>query len=122
MATKSGLNQADWREIKAELRHILIGVAKLGKTIFYSDLAKQVTYATIHHRAPAFDHILQELCADEVGENRPILGVVVVNKATGRCGDGFYKWASAYGYDTHNPQAFWDAEFNRVLEYWQNAD
>jgi hypothetical protein len=122
MTTKSGLNKSNWDEIKSELRHILIGLAKMGKTIFYSDLARQVTSAHIHHRAPAFDHILQDLCADEIAEGRPILGVVVVNKATGRCGDGFYKWASAQGYDTHDSEAFWQAEFARVVDYWQNSD
>lgn len=120
--TKSRLSKADYVQIQAEIREILIGLAKIGKTIHYSELARQITCANIHHRSPIFEHILQSLCADEVAERRPILGVLVVNKATGRCGDGFYKWASGYGFDTHDPQAFWDAEFERVIEYWQTQD
>lgn len=119
---KSSLNQANYDAIKAEIRHILIGLAKLGKTIFYSDLARQITSANIHHRAPIFEHILQDLCTDEMAEGRPILGVVVVNKQTGRCGDGFYKWANAHGFDAHDSEAFWQSEWNRALDYWQNAD
>jgi len=120
--TKSGLNHAHYDAIKAEIRHILIGLAKLGKTIYYSDLARQITSTTIHHRAPVFEHILQDLCADEVADGRPILGVVVVNKQTGRCGDGFYKWASVHGFDTHDNEAFWQSEWIHVLDYWQNSD
>lgn len=119
--TKSRLTEANYAQIQAEMREILIGLAKLGKTMSYSELASQITCANIHHRAPAFERILQALCTAEVRENRPILGVLVVNKATGRCGGGFFKWASAYGFDTHDPEAFWQAEFGRVLDYWQNA-
>lgn len=120
--TKSRLNDADYSQIQAEIREILIGLAKIGKTISYSELARQITCASIHHRAPIFERILQSLCADEVDEKRPILGVLVVNKAIGRCGDGFYKWAGGYGFDTHDPEAFWDSEFERVIQYWQNQD
>lgn len=118
MNKKSALTQADWRAIKLETIGILVGLARVRKTIAYSELSAQMTTASIHYRAPAFDRILQELCADEVTAGRPILGVLVVNKQTGRCGAGFFKWCGLQGYNVDDPEQFWQAEFARVCDYW----
>jgi len=119
---KYGLSDADFDAIKAEIHGILIGIARLESTITYSELAMQIRSAYIHYRAPAFDRILQQLCADEVDAGRPILGVVVVNKLTGRCGAGFYKWCALQGVDVSNPAYFWQEEYKRVCEYWQGIE
>ncbi|GAB4525263.1 MAG: hypothetical protein OHK0046_40900 [Anaerolineae bacterium] len=116
---KYGFSEASWDAIKEEIRAILITLARLRKTIAYSELAMQVQTAYIHHRAPAFDRILQALCDDEIAAGRPILGVLVVNKQTGRCGAGFYKTCGLRGYDVSDPEAFWQAEFARVCDYWE---
>ena len=116
--TKYGLSEVTWDTIKTEIRFILMGLAHERQTIYYADLAEQVQTAYIHYRAPAFDRILQNLCADEIAEGRPILGVVVVNRQTGRCGAGFFKWCAAHGCDVTDPEAFWQAEFKRVCDYW----
>lgn len=116
------LNRTEWHIIKAEIRAILIGLAKLRLTISYSELAAQIQSTYIHYRAPAFDRILQDVCADEVAAGRPILGVLVVNKQTGRCGAGFFKWAGLHGFDVDDPVAFWQAEFERVCDYWHKVE
>lgn len=123
---KYGLADASWDAIKAEIRHILIGLARLEKTIAYSELAAQLQSAYIHYRAPAFGEILRELCLDEMAADRPVLGVLVVNKQTGRCGAGFFKWAAAQseqqGWDASDPEVFWQAEMARVCAYWQETE
>lgn len=119
---KRDLSEADWRAIKAEIRAILIGLARMRRTIYYSELAAQVRTAYVHYRAPAFDRILQDLCADEVTSSRPILGVLVVNKQTGYCGTGFFKWAALMGYNVSDPEVFWHQEFERVCDYWANTE
>jgi len=116
------LTDTEWNTIKAEIREILIGLAKLEITISYSELAARIQSAYIHYRAPAFDRILQDLCADEVAAGRPVLGVVVVNKQTGRCGAGFFKWAGLQGYDVSDPEVFWQVEFERVCHYWDEVE
>jgi hypothetical protein len=115
---KYGLAEAEWDEIKAEVRGILIGLARVEQTIYYSDLAIAISTAHMHHRAPAFAQILQDLCADEVAAGRPILGVLVVNKQTERCGAGFFKWCAAQGFDVSDPEAFWQREYERIVDYW----
>lgn len=116
--SKYGLSDASWDAIKAEIHALLVLLAQKRQTIAYSELAAQLQTVYIHYRAPAFDRILQQLCEDEIAAGRPILGVLVVNKQTGRCGAGFFKWAGVSGYDVADPEAFWQAEFRRVCDYW----
>ena len=120
--SKYGFTAVEWRDIKAEIRDILIGLAKLGRPISYSELASQITTAYVHHRATGFHSILRELCADEMDEGRPTLGVLVVKKQTGRCGNGFYRFAANRGEDVSDPEQFWLNEYDRVCDYWQNVD
>ena len=86
MTTKSGFTEADWREITAEMRQILIGLAQKRETICYSALATQIQTAYIHHRAPAFMSILRDLVEEDTAAGYPNLAVLVVRKHTGRCG------------------------------------
>lgn len=122
MSTKRDLSNTEWQGIKEEIRTLLIGLAKIRRTISYSELAAQIRVAYVHYRAPAFDRILQDLCADEVAASRPILGVVVVNKQTGYCGAGFFKWAAMMGYNVSDPELFWHEEFERVCNYWADME
>lgn len=119
--TKQGFVSADWEAIKAEIREILIGLAKMGRPISYSELAMQIKTAYVHHRAPSFHNMLRELCADELDAGRPSLGVLVVLKTTGRCGNGFYSFASNRDEDVSDPEAYWQSEYDRVCDYWSNA-
>lgn len=118
---RSDLTSADWNAIKEEIREILIGLARMGSTIAYSELAAQIQTAYLHYRAPAFGSILRDIAAEEEDAGRPKLAVLVVNKQTGRCGAGFFKHAAAQGYDVSDPEAFWQAEFERVCDYWRNV-
>lgn len=116
--TKLGLGDADWSEIKAEMRHILIGLARKRQTICYSDLAVQIRTAYIHHRAPAFMAILRELVDEDSAEGHPTLAALVVRKQTGRCGPGFFRIAAENGEDISDPEAFWKVSFERVCDFW----
>ena len=51
-----------------------------------------------------------------------MLAVLVVNKQTRRCGAGFFRHAAALEHDISDPEAFWRAEFERVCDYWQDAE
>ena len=72
----------------------------------------------MHHRAPAFHRLLRELCREEIAQERPILGVVVVNKQSGICGAGFFKFCAGLGYDVSDAKRFWQTQFARVCDYW----
>lgn len=116
--SRYGLTTVRWDEIKAEIRHILIQQARARRPIAYSELAARLQTAYLHHRAPAFGSILREIAAEEEAAGHPMLAVLVVNKQTGRCGAGFFKHAAAQGFDVTDAEAFWQAEFGRVCDFW----
>lgn len=115
---RNGLAAADWAAVKDEIRTILISLARLRRTITYSDLAAQIRTAYVHHRAPAFHELLRQACQEEADAGRPSPCVLVVRKQTGLCGAGFFKYAAAAGADVSDPQAYWQREFEHVCAYW----
>ncbi|MEQ8673070.1 MAG: hypothetical protein RLP44_16890 [Aggregatilineales bacterium] len=122
MSDRYGFADADLMTIKEEIRTILIQLARSCKTITYSNLCARIQTAYMHHRAPGFHYLLRELCRDEISAGRPVIGVVVVNKQTGRCGAGYFKFAAQMGADVSDPETYWNEEFERVCEYWGEAE
>lgn len=120
MTKKYGFTDAEWTDIKAEIHGILVGLARMERKISYSELAMQVTTASMHHRAPGFHSILRDICRDEIAAGRPVIGVLVVNKQSGICGQGYFKFAAGMGADVSDPEAYWRAEFESVCDYWSN--
>jgi hypothetical protein len=117
------LSQADWDALKAEMRTLLIQAARSEKTIVYSELAAQLRTATVHYRSPVFSTLLQQLAADDVQAGRPSLATLVVNKATGRPGAGYFKHAAlAFGHELDDPEAYWQTWFQTVCDYWQTHE
>ncbi|NOK86051.1 MAG: hypothetical protein GFH27_549395n73 [Chloroflexi bacterium AL-W] len=116
----------DWALIRAEMRQLLIGLARMGKTICYSDLAIQIRTAYIHHRAPMFSRLLIQISDEDEQAGRPSLATLVVNKATGRPGGGYFKHA-ARAHDANkpgdfDPEAYWQARFDEICDYWQTHE
>ena len=122
MKKKYGFTETSWDIIKEEMRYILIGLARKRQTIYYSDLAAQIQTSYIHHRAPAFMRILGEVVTEDIEDGNPNLAVLVVQKASGRCGAGYFKAAAADGHDVSDPEAFWQAEFKSVCDYWADDE
>ncbi len=122
MKKKNGLTETSWDIIKEEMRHILIGLARKRQTICYSDLAAQIQTSYIHYRSPAFMRILGEVVTEDIEDGHPNLAVLVVQKQSGRCGAGYFKHAAAEGYDVSDPEAFWQAEFKSVCDYWTDLE
>jgi hypothetical protein len=119
------LSKAQWNTLRVEMRHIMIEVARNRQTITYSELCAQLTTAYLHHRAPSLTQLLIEIGAQEAKAGRPVLPAVVVAKATGMPGGGYFKsepsplapLPQGEGNST-DPKAMWEADLQRVFEYW----
>jgi hypothetical protein len=122
MADKQDVTHIDRDALKAEIRAILVGLAKQRKTISYSGLCAQIHTAYLHHRAPIFHNLLREISEDEVADGEPITAVLVVQKQSGRPGAGFYKTAAAKGYDVSDPEAYWQMRFDELCDYWSERE
>lgn len=116
------LAESDWNALKREMRDLLINLARAEKTIAYSELAASLKTAYIHYRAPAFGQILRDLAAEDRAAERPMLATLVVNKATGRPGIGYYKHLMDAGKSADDLEAYWLERFHEVCDYWQTHD
>lgn len=120
MPRKKSFSDANWTALKQEMRDILIGMAKLRQPITYSALAANLQTSFVHHRAPYFQRLLDEVCREDEAAGHAVLAVLVVRKDTGICGSGFFLHAANEGHDVSDPQAYWRAEFERVCDYWSD--
>lgn len=115
------LSDADWERLKQEMRTVLIGLARLRVTICYSDLAAQLTTAQLHHRAPLFHRLLDEMCREDEAAGHAVLASLVVRKDTGMPGAGYFVIAARDGHDLSDPVAYWQEQFQRACDYWSDA-
>jgi hypothetical protein len=103
-----------WEQVKTEMRRLLIQVARVEATISYSELASSIQTTYIHHRNPKFMRLLIEIADEDVQHNRPSLAVLVVNKATGRPGEGFF-----IEIEPAQREIYWQKRFDEICDYWQ---
>ena len=110
--------RANWAQLKAELRHTLIALAKSRRTICYSDLARGLQTATIHHRSPMFTPLLIEVCDEAERDGDGSLCALVVRKSDGIPGKGYFEAAALRGADVTDPYTYWQSEAEKVWEQW----
>lgn len=113
-----GLSDEQWRTAQDEIRHILVGVAKLQTTITYGELATQLTTISPHPGSYAFHALLRIVCKSEREAQRGNLCAVVVSKAHGMPGQGFFKMLMKQGYDCTDTKACWEKELARLYDIW----
>ncbi len=122
MSTKYGFTQTEWRNIKAEIREMLIDVAHQKTTITYGRVARQLTSAILHAGSYALGALLREICHDEETAGRGLMCALVVRQSTGQPGDGFFKFAQQFGRDISNPTIFWENEINTLYQTWNTQE
>ena len=101
------------------VRSVVIEYARQGKTCTYGDIAKRfnVSWPQIRHTLPKH---LGAICEIEHGNDRPLLSCLVVDKTTGKCGDGFFKMAGTLNIPVGDRDKFLNEEQNRVFDYWKD--
>lgn len=119
---KRDVSQVDWQAVKQEMRDILIGMARLRVTVCYSDLAAMIHTASLHHRAPVFHRLLDEMCREDEAQGHAPLAALVVRKDSGIPGAGFFTIAAGEGADVSDPEAYWRAAFEQACDYWSNIE
>lgn len=117
-----GLSDEQWQTAQSEIRKKMITVAQLETTITYGDLAAQLTSVVFHPGAYAFHALLREICYEEDDAGRGMLCAVVVSKAHGIPGQGFFKAIAKRGRDCSDPLQCWQAECTFVYEVWGNTN
>ncbi len=114
--------RADWAQLKAELRLTLVALAKSRRTICYSELARGLQTATLHHRSPFFTPLLIEVCDEAERAGDGSLCALVVRKSDGIPGKGYFTAAALRGADVTDPEAYWREEAERVWAQWSGVE
>ena len=99
--------------MRQDIRDRLIRTARSGEVIFYRELGIG--------RGKAAGRILNEICEHEHSQGRPLLGAIVVNKATGMPGEGFWGLSAIPPNLTDRQRpVFWAKELVKVINYWES--
>jgi len=109
----------DWDAVLDEMRAILIGCAKRRETITYSDLARTVSSASMHHRAPMFHRLITRL--DTPDSDEPSLATLVVRKDSGIPGSGYFADSAGDVGTLDEQRAYWETRFEAVCDYWAES-
>ncbi len=112
---KYGLEADTWQRAKAELREVLIQTAHQRALVTYGEVASQLQSLTAHPGSYVFTGLLREVCRDIERENGLMLCALVVAKATGKPGAGYFKGMDCEADDL---EACWQAECEAVYDYY----
>lgn len=118
MVTKYGYPIEMWDKGKEEMKQILIGRAKIRKSIYYSELVSQIKSIIIEPESYALATMLGEISREEDTAGRGMLSVLVVHKTDGMPGKGFFELAKELGRDISDRTKCWVKELEKVYAFW----
>ena len=117
-----GLDPEVWQAAKEEMRAICIQAALARRTITYGELAQQMMVVSPHPGSYVFQAMLREMCSDDERAGHIMLCHIVVSRATGMPGAGYFKWLA-----TEFPRSAetdlierWRAECEATYDYWND--
>lgn len=112
------VDSADWNAAKAEIRAILIQLAKDKETITYRGLTQRLTTIHVHYHSHLFARLLIAACEDGYRAGEGNLCALVVTKQTGLPGGGFFRHAAEEGHDISDPHAYWQTVVDELFAQW----
>lgn len=115
---KFQLADADKAAIEAEMRALLYQCARERRTITYSGLAEELS-VYLHPHSFVFSRLLRSLCQEEIAAGRPILCALVVSKATGIPGGGYFAGVPR---EANDFEARWREDLEAVYDYFAKND
>ena len=120
--SKYGFSDAKWADLKEEVRQILVNAAKDREVMTYSELCDKLS-AHVFPGSWRLTALLSEVCTEEWDAGHGRLCALVVSKATGIPGVGFFKGSFEIdSSDISDPVAFWQAEVEQVFTLWAQED
>lgn len=112
--TRFGFALSDWRSAVAEAKALLRERARARGTVTYGELCDSVRSVRMFPASRALLGMLHDVCSEEDAERGVMLASLVVSKATGMPGDGYFTFAAQLGRDVSDREAFWRAEVERI--------
>jgi hypothetical protein len=119
--TRYGYPLVDWVSAKAEAKAVLRERAGSRETITYGELCDAIHAIRMFPRSRALLGMLHDVCSEEDAERGVMLASLVVSKATGMPGEGYFAFADELGRDATDRGTFWRAEVERVYAAYANG-
>jgi hypothetical protein len=120
-ASDFGISAQIWNAAKEEAKAAMIERAKVGGTISYSDLVREISAVRFIARDTLLFHLLGEISMEENAAGRGMLSVVVVHKhGDMRPGPGFFVLGQVLGHDTKDLEKFWIDQLKKVHRFWSS--
>ncbi len=104
-----------WEAAKAEARRILVQKAKARELIEYGQLTEQIHPIHFDPHGTLFRRFLGQLSREEDAAGRGMITAIVVHKADGLPGGGFFVLAQDLGRKVSDQLSFWSKEVERVF-------
>lgn len=120
--TRFGYPIEAWEAAKAEVKVLLREHAAERRTITYGRLCGSVHSIRMIPRSRALLGMLHDVCAEEDAARGVMLASLVVSKATGRPGEGYFAFARELGREAVDRESLWHGEIERVFEAYSRAD
>jgi len=112
------ITETEWQLVHDEMYAALIAVAQARQTITYSELSLRIPSVHLHPGSYTFMRILGAICEAEEAAGHGMICALVVSKATGTPGGGYFRAAALRGRDTDDLQHYWEEEVERVFAAW----
>jgi hypothetical protein len=117
MGTHWEVREEDWDRLARNVRKILKDYARRGATLQYRPLAARFPELE-GPNSHALHQLLGEISTEAHATGNGLLSAVVVAKATGIPGPGFFDWAKTLGYsvgdDPSDRKRFWKERLEEV--------
>jgi hypothetical protein len=104
--------------IRSDVYKVLVGCAKAGKTISYSDLCKQILGEPYMPNSNFLAEDLTAISQSEKAVDRGLLSVIVIRKSDRIPGDGFFRMVGLLRADSAERRQFCDEEKKKVFSAW----
>ncbi|NJR12493.1 hypothetical protein HC776_00975 [bacterium] len=112
-------SRPEWQAVKAQIRAVCIAAARRRETITYSGVIEALdTSLKIGPGMYIFHTLLGQICHEEDSAERGLLCALVVSKATGVPGHGFFKTLIKQRPCMADPHVCWAQERDWLFEYW----
>lgn len=120
-AERFRLESAEQQGVRAEIRAILIRAARERRLLTYGEVCAQIQSVLLHPGSYVFARLLREVCFEAEAKGQGMLCALVVLKATGIPGGGYFRGAAAAGRVMDDLVASWRAEVEAVYSIWSEG-
>lgn len=120
-AERFRLEEGERHVVRAEIRDILIRAARQRRLLTYGEVCAQIQSVMLHPGSFVFARLLREVCFEEAAKGHGMLCALVVSKATGIPGGGYFRSAAAEGRVPGDLVAEWQADVEAVYSLWSEG-